>query len=592
MSFHTLHVGATALIAQKYALDTTGHNIANAATPGYTRQRLNTGANRPIPYSFGALGNGVQVKSIQRIADEFLEKQVRLAKGTNDRLAVLQDGYENLQVFFNELTENDISTAMDNLWDAVSDLVNNVEDISTRRALLERGRSLANSFREIDRKIYDYRLSQNEQVRAIVGDINAMLKQISTLNQDILKIESGGVTGVTASDLRDERTELLKKLAGLMDITVTEEPNGSATVTQKSRLLVYQNKYYELTTRRELSDDLLIDTPVFAEDNDEVTLKDGKLYGHIYMRDTVLKGYRDMLDQLAGSFAWEFNRIHSQGVGLKGFSRLTARNAVVNPAATLDKLNYGFIAPSNTFQIVNGNFEIIVHDERSDEEIRLNIEIDLDGRGAAAGGEDDTILYDPLNPSAAHALVNKLQAAFDSIHPGLFTVSLDNSNHLQIVSTTEAYTFAFGRDTSGVLAALGLNVFFTGYDAGSIALDDELADNPDLIAAARSFTPGDNSGAKALVELRDTPVLNNRTATLQDYYEGLVGRLGIEAARIESFKETQKDILAHMENQREDLSGVNLDEELTKMIQFQRSFQSAARFISVADTIYETLINM
>ncbi len=592
MSFHTLHLGATALITQKYALDTTGHNIANAATAGYTRQRLNTTANRPIPYSFGALGNGVQVKSIQRIADEFLEKQVRLAKGTNDRLAVLQDGYENLQVFFNELTENDISTAMDNLWDAVSDLVNNVEDISTRRALLERGRSLANSFREIDRKIYDYRLSQNEQVQDIVGDINAMLKQIAILNQDVLKIESGGVTGVTANDLRDERTELLKTLAGLMDITVTEEPNGSATVTQKSRLLVYQNKYYELTTRRELSDDLLIDTPVFVEDNDEVTLKDGKLYAHLYMRDVVLKGYRDMLDQLAGSFAWEFNRLHSQGVGLKGFSRLTGRSSVVNPAVTLDKLSYGFTAPSGTFQIVNGNLEIIVHDERSDEEIRLNVEIDLDGRSAAAGGEDDTILYDPLNPTAPNALVNKLQAAFDSIRPGLFTVGLDNGNHLQIVSTTDAYTFSFGRDTSGVLAALGLNIFFTGYDGGSIALDEEIAKNPDLIAAARGFTPGDNAGAKALLELRDANVLNNGTATLEDYYEGIVGQLGIEAARINSFRETQKDILSHMENQREDLSGVNLDEELTKMIQFQRSFQSAARFISTADTIYETLINM
>jgi flagellar hook-associated protein 1 len=302
----------------------------------------------------------------------------------------------------------------------------------------------------------------------------------------------------------------------------------------------------------------------------------------------VLKSFKDDLDECAAGLIWEFNRVHSQNIGLDGFSDLTGTTAVIDPAVALDELTYSFTPKGDTFEIQNGNFELVVHDTMSDEEIIRNVEVDLDDNTA----DPDTILYDASNPTAANALVNKIQNALDTVQPGAFTVGLDLANRLQIQSNSEEFTLSFGRDTSGALAALGLNTFFSGYDAGSITMNGVAEDNPDFVAGAKSFTPGDNTGALALLELRDTGVFDNDTATVEDFYEGIVGRLGVEGDRVNSLMETQEDVLTRMKNQREDLSGVNLDEELTKMIQYQRSFQSAARFVSTADVIYETLINM
>ncbi len=588
MSFKTLNIGATALLTQKYALDITGHNIANASNDSYARQRVTTEAVTPSQRTFGALGNGVQIASIRRIADEFLEKQVRIAQGTHDGLDVLQDGYENLQVYFNELTDNDVSSAINTFFDAVSDFANNVEDVSTRRAMIESAKSLNGKLQDMEKKIFDYRRRLNDQVVETVGEANSLIRQIAQLNEDILHMESGGVTGVVANDLRDQRTERLKDLASLMDIKVTEESNGAVIVTQRSRLLVFEQEYFELDTRTIQSEDLLIDQVVFEEDEEEVELGDGKLWARVELRDGVLKSFKDDLDECAAGLIWEFNRVHSQNIGLEGFSDLTGTTAVIDPAVALDELTYSFTPKGDTFEIQNGNFELVVHDTMSDEEIIRNVEVDLDDNTA----DPDTILYDASNPTAANALVNKIQNALDTVQPGAFTVGLDLANRLQIQSNSEEFTLSFGRDTSGALAALGLNTFFSGYDAGSITMNGVAEDNPDFVAGAKSFTPGDNTGALALLELRDTGVFDNDTATIEDFYEGIVGRLGVEGDRVNSLMETQEDVLTRMKNQREDLSGVNLDEELTKMIQYQRSFQSAARFISTANVIYETLINM
>jgi flagellar hook-associated protein 1 FlgK len=191
-----------------------------------------------------------------------------------------------------------------------------------------------------------------------------------------------------------------------------------------------------------------------------------------------------------------------------------------------------------------------------------------------------------------NSLVNKMQNALDSFLDNTFEVSVDGANHVTIESKSSNYTIGFGRDTSGALAALGLNTFFGGYDGGTVHVLDRIKNNPDQFAAAQTFVDGDNSNVADLMRLRETGILNNDTATTDDYYQGIVGRMGIEFDQTDNLLETHEDILVRVENQREDLSGVNLDEELAMMIQYQRTFQGAARFISTANTIYESLINM
>ncbi len=597
-SFNSLNIGMTALFAQKMALDTTGQNIANAATPGYARQRVDMQAIRPQVMTYGAIGTGVTVNTIEHLTDEFLEAQVRTAVADMGTLEVTQDGYENIEVYFNELTENDLSSAFDRFWDSMQDWNNNIEDISTRRNVASEAQTLCDSFQSTRDKIYEYRFQQNNAIKEVVNDINEITEQIAVLNASIMKIEAGGATNVIANDLRDQRTELIKELSSNTDATITYETNGSVTVAQKGRMLVYQDQQFDLTTEKVTSGDMLVDRVIFADDGEEVNIEAGKLYGMIVMRDEVSKGFIDDLDQLAGEFIWNMNRQHTQGVGLAAYSTMTAQNEIIDANTTLDDIQFNFTPVEGTYQIKDGSFEILVYDESSDTTQTVVIDIDLDNveddektilanTEPTQDGNGNWIVEQPEN-----SLLRKIQDALDSVSPTTFNVELDFGNQIKITSNADDVQFSFGRDTSGVLAALGLNTFFTGYNAESISVQEEYIDHPEYLAGASEFTAGNQDNAQALLAMRAKTVMSNNTASFEDYYQGIIGRLGIEGARIDSLYETQQDILVRVENQREDLSGVNLDEEMTKMMQFQKSYEAAAKFVTTVNSMYDSLLSM
>ena len=597
-SFRTLNIGMTALFAQKTALDAVGQNIANAATPGYARQRVDMQANRPQTYSYGAVGTGVDVKQIEHITDEFLEAQVRTATSDMGMLDVFQSGYANLEVYFNELTDNDISSAFDNFWDSMEDWNDNVEDVSTRDNVLSQAQSLCDTFQSTRDKIFQYRYQTNNAVRDTVSRVNEITTQIAELNSSIMKIECGGATGVEANDLRDQRTQLAKELSGLMDVSINEEDNGSIVVAQKGRMLVYQDQDYKLATERVNDNGMLVDRVVFAADNDPISVESGKLYGQIQMRDSVCLGFQQQVDQLAAEFIWQFNRIHTQGVGINAIDSVLATNAVVNPTDSLDNVKFNFEPMPNTYEIKDGSFEIKVYDQESGETKTVSIDVNL------TNVEDDqkTILAEtePVEVSPGvwkivqpdNSLVGNIQQQLDAVAPNTFTVELDYNNQLKISSNAQNVKLGFGRDTSGVLAALGINTVFDGYNAETMDVNETISSHPELLAGADEFVEGNQENVKKLIELRGQLVMSGNTATFEDYYEAIIGELGIEASRTNSLYVTQKDIVVRVENQREDLSGVNLDEEMTKMMQFQKSYQAAAKFVTTADSMLDTLMNM
>ena len=597
-SFRTLNIGMTALFAQKAALDTVGQNIANATTPGYARQRVNMQANRPQVTGYGALGTGVDIKKIEHLTDEFLEAQVRTANADMGTLNVLQSGYANLEAYFNELTKNDISSAFDSFWKSMDNLNDNVEDLSTRNNVISQAKTLCKTFQSTREKIYNYRYQTNNSVKDTVNQVNTITASIADLNSKIMKVECAGASGVIANDLRDQRTELAKTLSGIMDVSINEEDNGSLVVAQKGRMLVYQDKAFGLTTDRVNDNGMLIDKVVFEADHEDVTVEAGILYGQVHMRDDICLNFQNELDQLSGEFIWEFNRIHTQGVGLTAYDSITATNAIIDPTATLDQIGYNFQPVPNTYEIKDGSFEIKVFDKESNQTKTVNIDINLSN----VESDQKTILAEtePVEVSPGvwrviqpdNSLLGKIQKQLDAVSPNTFTVELDYSNQLKITSNAENVQIGFGRDTSGVLAALGLNTVFNGNNAETMSINPAIENSPELFAAADEFVAGDQSNIKLLLELRSSLVMSNDTATFDDYYEGIVGTLGIEADRINSLVATQNDILVRVKNQREDLSGVNLDEEMTKMMQYQKSYQAAAKFVTTADTMLDTLMNM
>lgn len=701
MSFKTLNIGNTALVASQLALNTTGHNISNAGTEGYARQRVQLEAVLPDVKSYGVIGGGSQVQGVNHVVDDFLERQLTETKTLRDYLNTKRESFVSLETVFNELTDNDISSAMDGFWNSVSDFVNNSADISTRRSMIEQASALCDTVRNTDAKLDDMRVRMDGNIVDTVNNVNVLIDEIAALNNQIVSTEQGGLNGLVANDLRDKRMVVARELANKIDATITEADNGQFVVSVKGRMLVFEQNVYHLDTEQVASGDMLVHAVVFEKDRDTVDLAKSELGAMVEIRDQDILSYKNELDELSATFMWEFNQQHNQGQGLEGFSALTTTVQVLNPSSPLNQIQRTFTPYPGTYEVTNGNFELLVRNATNNQVSTINIEIDLDGNQS----DPDTILtptdtpaiqvvtpsssLDTFNLTIPHSrigidtgpegelyfniqdlgggnyqidayrtpaiapgpppvfnavdmvatsgvvatgglstniqlnavagyqvngpvrlvagatseviqtqvisgnsLVEKLQTGLDIKFPGVFNVTTDNLNRITIDTNSDQYTFAFGRDTSGVLATLGFNNFFDGFDAGTMKVADTMVDSPERLAAGSSFIDGSNENAVALLEVREKAIFNNSTTTIDDYYQSIIGRLGIESANSEHMLQTQEDLLTRTENQREELSGVNLDEELTLMIQYQRAFQSAAKFISTANSLYEALINM
>ena len=600
MGFHSLTIGRTALGAANYGLQVTGQNLSNVNTDGYSRQRLNqAGAVYGVGYGNNrALGSGVVVTSVKRVASTMAEKQLRQATSGYNHDATMKNCYTNLQSFFNvslSATSADrtaISDCMTKFWNSLDTLSSNVETLSTAKTTVTEAETLTERFNKLAADLKEYRETVNPEIENSVTQINTYLREIADLNASIVYAESGGVTGVVANDLRDQRGLALRNLSELVDITVTDEKNGSCIVALNGRTMVYHDQVSGMDVVYESKNGFQSAIPVFAKDKYPVRSCGGAMAAQMEIRDNVIPGYQEELDQLAAAFTWEFNRVYSQTRSKEPLTTASSLNGPVDPSVTLDKLTYKASIPAGAFKIDNGNLAIIVHNRNApDSDKTVNLEIDLDGR-LGPNGEPDMILWDPENPDAENSFINRLQKELDKEFSGVFKVEIDNEYKVSITCMSADYGFCFGEDTSGVLAALGMNTFFTGHNASDIGVNQTLKDDPKLMATGKSFKSGDNNGLLAMLACRDTKLDRLGGMNPDEYFQATAGRLGSEASRCTTQYTLATDVLGRMFNQRESICGVNEDEETVNLIMYQRAYQSAAKYISVIDGLYDTLLNM
>ncbi len=595
MGFHGLEIGRSALNAANYGIKVAGQNLANMNTTGYTRQVLNQSGSaygaRYAGVGTAQVGSGVNIINITRVSSNMVEKNLRQAASSDSYYSNLNTCYSKIQSYLNEPNENTLGNSMTDFWNSMKDLSAHVETLGSRTTTLQDAISLATNFSDTAVQLRTYRMDLNSEVADAVGQINQMLEKIAILNRSIVDMESGGITGVVANDLRDERGEILRQLSEYVDIDVVEEKEGSVSVSVAGRHMVYFDQVYAMDIKQEKIGDLNCNIPVFARDNYPINLREGKLAALVESRDVVLKSYIEDIDQLAGAFTWEFNRIYSQNRGDDSFDSMTSLYTPTDPAVTLDKLNFRTNIPKGTFQIQNGNLEMIIHNRNTGKEESVTVEIDLDGR-LGPGGEPDMILHDPANPGAEHSLVNRLQKALDDKLPGGFKVTIDNQYRISIESTSTDYGFAFGEDTSGVLVALGMNVLFTGHDAASMGVNQDVIDDPSRMAVSKSFEAGDNEGILSLISFGEDPLPRLGGKSPFEHYTNMAGRFGGEFYRVSTMAKVKSDLHAAMFNHREELSGVSETEETLKLLAYQRAFQSASKYLGIVDQLYETLINL
>ncbi len=321
-----LQIGVTALFAQKTALSVTGENIANVNTPGYSKQTVNLEPGRTNLVNGFPVGSGVQVASISRVYDDFLQQQLVSANSSNGGYNTQQTALQRVQQLFNEFSTGGLGTDLNSFFNAWQDLANNPSGQAERQAVLAQAQTVVSDFHQMNSSLTLVQSDANQSLQGETSDINDKLKQIAGLNDQISQLE---FQGGTANEMRDSRDQLLQELAGKVAITSRENSNGTVTVTlPQGATLVDGNKAATFSLQADPANSgfyRVMLTPPGASAPQDVTsilagsgANQGEIGATLQVRDSLVKPFLDGLDELASNLATQVNSLHSTGYDLNG----------------------------------------------------------------------------------------------------------------------------------------------------------------------------------------------------------------------------------------------------------------------------------
>ncbi|MBX3396904.1 MAG: flagellar hook-associated protein FlgK [Phycisphaerae bacterium] len=566
-----LGIGQNALAAYQAAMQVTGQNIANVGTPGYTRNTAQLASVAGATIRAGQMGNGVRLLAINRAISESLQTRLRSATSDKASASAERGTLTRLEGILDPLGDSNLGSLLSEFFGAVGDLEANPDSAATRSIVVTTADRLAKRIQQVRTDLINHRIDVNRDIESSVASADRLATEIANLNIQISVAEAGG-TG-PASALRDQRDQLLGQLSEIFNITVREQPGGAVNVYVGNESLIQFGQSFGLKTEMVSDANGLPTVNVRLKlNNGLISTSSGLVEGLVSARDQHNQLQFDRLDQIALALIGEFNRIHSGGQGLAAFSQLTGTNGVIDSTVALDTANNGLPYLPKT-----GSFFINVRDANTGEVVATRqININLDGLGS------DTTL-------------DSLAADINANVPNLSATVLSNGR-LQL-SSADGYSFTFLDDTSGALAALGLNTFFTGSGAVDIGVNPLVAGNVNYLAVARptdnpAFFTGDNSNALRLSALQDQAIASLGGASLNEFYNSSIAALSVGSSAAAGAEKAAGVIWDSLTAQRESISGVNLDEEAVNLMQFQRAYEGAARYMQVVDSMLQTLLGL
>ncbi|KAF0996469.1 flagellar hook-associated protein FlgK [Geobacillus sp. TFV-3] len=521
-TFHGLEAARRAMMAQQAALYTTGHNIANANTEGYTRQRVQLrptppfptpGLNRPnIP---GQMGTGVEASSVERVREYFLDVQYR---GENSKLGYWEaraDAVAKMEDIMNEPSDSGLAKTMDQFWQALQDLSTHPENEGARSVVRQRGLAVVETFHYLSNSLTQIREDIGSQIGVAVTEINSLLNQISALNERIAEIEPNGYL---PNDLYDERDRLIDQLSQYMEIGVEKHPTGG------NALPIAEGTY------------------------------------DIYVMNGSAKVYL-----VQGRTASAVSFPDGSDVDGDGVKEMPPKTGVGN--ITIGANTVAFSA------LPNGKLRGLI------EGYGYQNGTDANGQPIIKGLYPDML-----------ANLDKLAYTFGTVF---------NNVHQQGYGLNGSTNHPFFAGLGGVNGA-----------AKTITLAADIDDLANIAAATKSGEPGNGNNAINLANVRSL-LLSNATVSLQDgisvdlaslslplssgtvetNYQGWIGQLGVDGEQANRMKRNSETLRQSVEEKRQSVSSVSLDEEMMNMIKFQHAYNAAARQITVIDEMLDKIIN-
>jgi flagellar hook-associated protein 1 FlgK len=302
-----LSIARTALLTQQRAIDVTGHNIANAQTPGFTRQRLAIQAEVPLQTGWGQIGRGVTAAGIERLRDEFLDGTYRRENGDLGKFNTLKDLMGQVDALFSEPSDAGIANGIDELFSAFGDLANNPNGQTPRALVRQSAENLTARFRDADARLSTVSGEARVRLEDAVNSVNTITQQIADLNT---RIRSGGSGLRESPDLKDKRDQLIDQLSGLIGVRTVEREDGTIGVLAGDALLVDGAQVSKLEVRDGEDGRITVGAENVAA---AVNLTTGTLAGLVELGSKIIPGMRGQLDSLVAGIVREFNTLHAAG---------------------------------------------------------------------------------------------------------------------------------------------------------------------------------------------------------------------------------------------------------------------------------------
>ena len=541
-----LNIGTTALLASQSALNTTSNNIAIESTPGYTRQQVELSSDASgLNSETGSSGNGVTVSDITRLYDSFTTLQLMTEKSNSSYWNTYSGVSSSIESIFNETSSSGIASAISNFFNDWQAVAQNPQGSVERTQLISDANYLGSRIGSAYNSLNDQRTQLYKSSQDLVTQVNSITKQIADLNDKI--VQSPG-----ALDLQDQRDSLVESLNQIAAVNTVQDSSGRYNIFLGGTALVSSSGSNNMSVALDTNNNMQfsMNTDGTAT-NINGQISGGQLKANLDMRDTVIPGYMNSLNAFAIDLSDKVNSMNSQGVGLDGstgnnfFNSLAATNHTVNNGTgTLSSVNITSPSSSNydQYQVAytagspEASTDYVVTDLTTGATVPNTLTI-------AAGGQSRTIEF------------NGMKMTIDG-------------------PMTSNETFTAQADPQ---AATKLAVSFT--DVSKIAAAQTAAD-----------LPGDNTNAQAIAGLVNQNFVANTDPV--SFYSNIVSTAGADSQSATTYVSFETSMVNQLESQRQSTSGVNLDEEAVNMVQYQKSYEAAAKMISVASDLLETLMGI
>ena len=643
--FEGLNVATRGLAASQLGLNVTGQNITNAFTEGYSRKRIEQSAEWRKDGSYGQMGFGVEVYSINRIRNQFVDRLVNEEQTRYGYFSIKDASYARIENVFCEPYDHALNQLLNNFWNNWADVANNPSDAGARQTLRSTAQSLVTQFNYASTQLRSYKDTINDEIEARVNRINELTAGIYKCNVIIASTE--GSLGNKANDTRDQRDQMLEELAKIIDVDYFEDERGALSITTNGHMLVSGARNHELAmkratfTEKDGSQYSKVEMS-FAFSGIEFKPKNGELKALMDVRDTDIPKYENYLNELAKTLVTEVNKIHQNGYSLSGLTfidffdsdpkKLNAANMSLSASINKDINNIAAgtggkresANPPSKFESISAiapggaGSDTIDLTSLGYPFVNKNSLVIKDGTTTLKEGVDYVVDYTTsqikfvtaVPPATVDIEFSHRMPTFDI--PQLNDGTPPDSYTVDLALFDTQYRFIEKdslviKDTDGNLLQEGKD-YDIDYKTAKITFKYSATnafDDPAGTPVSISFDyhksgyggPGDGDTALLISQLKDKTVMQSdlfgqNTQTINQFYSGMLGRLGVERNEASAGLETREFALDQLKTRQDEIMGVDMNEEIANLIQYQHTYQASARYFSTINTMLDVLLNM